>query len=223
MDPFTIFMAVTPLVLSCAQLVMLISSLKVDYTSAPTTLIATLTECKIIHIALFRIQELVYRNEADLSSRLKALPPLREAFDGALTGCRMTLSALNLELDKLIEPKKGMNPMEIGFQAKARLVWQEDVMKQLLDQTRGQMSSLRHLIEIFEGGTQEDMCRLLKENIEDIRKALHRARSIRSLQGVNDDQSSFNQSAAYGLIPSYEGSSAYQRAEDFAADYSLTR
>lgn len=96
-------------------------------------------------------------------------------------------------------------------------------MKQLLDQTRGQVSSLRHLIEIFESERQEDMCRFLKESIEDIRKALHCARSIRSLQGVNDDQSSFNQSAAYGLIPSYEGSSAYQRAEDFAADYSLTK
>ena len=49
-------------------------------------------------------------------------------------------------------------------------------------------------------------------------------------QGVDDDQSSFhfaNQSAAYGLVPSYEAqlarSSAYQRVEKVAADELLTR
>ncbi|MCJ1344801.1 hypothetical protein MMC31_003004, partial [Peltigera leucophlebia] len=54
--------------------------------------------------------------------------------------------------------------------------------------------------------------------------------SIRSYQGIDDDQSSFhfvNQSAAFGLVPSYEAqllqSSAYQRAEKVAADELLTR
>ena len=230
MDPFTISMAVAPLVLSSTKLAMLMSAVRDSYKKAPTTLTATLTECKIIHIALFKIQELVYKNETDLSSRLKVQAPLQEAFDGALTGCRMTLSALNLELDKLVEPKKGTKPMGIGFQAKARLVWKEDIMKQLLDQTRGQMSSLRSLIELLESETQADMFRLLKENIVDIRKILSRAKSIRSCQGVDDDQSSFhfaNQSAAYGLVPSYEAqlaqSPAYQRAEKVAADELLTR
>lgn len=104
----------------------------------------------------------------------------------------MTLAALNLEMNKLVEPKKGKNSMEVGFKAKARLVWKEDIMKQLLYQTRGQMSSLRCLIELLESETQADMLRLLKENIVDIRKILHRAKSIRSSQGVDDDQSSFH-------------------------------
>lgn len=223
-------MAVASLVLSSTKLAMLISAVRDSYQNAPTTLTATLTECKIIHIALFKIQELIYQSESDLSSRLKAQAPLREAFDGALTGCRMTLSVLNFELDKLVEPKKDTNSVEIGFQVKARLVWKEDIMKQLLDQTRGQMSSLRHLIEILESETQTDMLRLLKENILDIRKTLHRAKSIRSSQGIDDDRSSFhfgNQFAAYGLIPSYEAqlvqSSAYQRAETVAADELLAR
>lgn len=65
----------------------------------------------------------------------------------------------------------------------------------------------------------------MKENIVDIRKILHRAKSIRSNQGFDDDQSSFhfdNQSAAYGLAPPYQAqlaqSSSYQRAEKAAAD-----
>lgn len=230
MDPFTISMAVAPLVLSSAKLTMLISAVRDSYISAPTTLTATLTECKIIHITLSKIQGLVYKNESDLSSRLTAQAPLREAFDGALTGCRMTLAALNLELDKLAEPRKSTNPLDIGFKAKARLIWKEDIMKQLLDQTRSQMLSLRCLIELLESETQADMFRLLKQNTADIQKILHRAKSIRSYQGFDDDQSSFNftrQSAAYGLVPSYEAqlaqSSTYQRAQAAAAEELLAR
>ena len=223
-------MAVAPLVMSSAKLTMLISAVRDSYKSAPTTLTATLTECKIIHITLSKIQGLVYKNETDLSSRLTAQAPLREAFDGALTGCRMTLAALNFELDKLAEPKKPTTSIDIGFKAKARLVWKEDIMKQLLDQTRGQMSSLTCLIELLESETQADIFRLLKQNTADIRKILHRAKSIRSYQGVDDDRSSFHlthQSAAYGSVPLYEAqlaqSPAYRRAQTAAAEELLAR
>ena len=92
----------------------------------------------------------------------------------------MTLAVLNLELDKLVEPKKGTQAMEFGFQAKTRLVWKESSMKQLLDHTRGQMTSLQHLIQFLESETQVD-----------IRKIFHYAKSIRSDQGIEDDQSSY--------------------------------
>lgn len=201
MDPFTITMAVAPLVLSSAKLTMLIWVVRDSCKNAPTTLIAILAECKITHITLSRIQGLIYKNERDFPSRLTAQAPLREAFDFALTGCRMALAVLNLELDKLAEPRKPATSMDIGFKAKARLVRKEDIMKQLLDQVRGQMSSLTCLIEFLECETQAGIFRLLKQNTVDIQKILHRAKSIRSCQDVSDDQSSFDfihQSAAYG-------------------------
>lgn len=159
---------------------------------------------------------------------------MREAFDGALTGCRMTLAALNLELDKLVEPKeitqKGAEIMKIGFTVKRKVVWKENIMKQLLDQTRGQMSSLQSLIQLLESETQADVLTLLKQNAADIRRIFHRAKSIRFDQGVDDDQSSFDlahQSLAYELVPSYEAqlsqSSTYQRAQTAAAEELLAR
>lgn len=69
----------------------------------------------------------------------------------------MTVAASNLELDKLVEPKKGTQAMEFGFQAKRRLVWKEASMKQLLDQTQGQMTSLQYLIQFLESETQADI------------------------------------------------------------------
>lgn len=224
-------MAVAPLVLSSAKLTMLICAVKDRYKNAPITLTATLTECKMIHITLSKIQGLVYKNEADLSSRLTAQKPMQEVFDDALTGCRITLAALNLELDKLVKPEKDMRPMEIRFRAKTRLVWNEDIMKQLLDQTRGQMSSLQSLIHLLESETQGDVLKLLKQDTADIRRILHRAKSIRSYQGFDDDQSSFHfthQSfTSFGVNPSYEAqlaqSSTYRRAQTAAAEELLAR
>lgn len=230
MDPFTISMAVAPLILSSAKLTMLISAVKDSYKNAPATLIATSTECKVMHMTLSKMQGLVYKNESDLSSRLTAQKPLREAFDDALTGCRMTLAALNFEMDKLVEPKKGTQPMDFGFRPKARLVWKEAIMKQLLDQSRGQMTSLQYLIQFLESEAQADILKSLQKNLADIRRIFHRAKSIRSDQGLEDDQSSFtftHQSAALGLTPSYEAqlsqSSTYQRAQTAAAEELLAR
>lgn len=54
-------------------------------------------------------------------------------------------------------------------------------MKQLLDQTRGQMSFLACLIELLESATQADIFRLLKQTTANIRKILHRAKSYDTL------------------------------------------
>lgn len=65
----------------------------------------------------------------------------------------MTLDALNREVIKLAEPNRDGGRggrFEMGFRAKARLVWNEDVMKGLLDHTRGQITSLQFLISILE-------------------------------------------------------------------------
>ncbi len=217
-------MAVAPPILSSAKLKMLIRAVKDSYDNAPTTLIATLTECRVIHITLSKIQRLIHKDETGLSSKLTAQEILREAFDGALTGCRMTLAALSLELGKLAQPKKGTKTTELSLQTKARLVWKENIMKQLLDQTRGQMSSLHYLIELLESETQAEILRSMKQNRADIRKVLHQAKSIRSERGIDDDQSPSNfahQSVDYGLVPSYEAQ--YQWAKTAAAEELLAR
>lgn len=160
-----------------------------------------------MHAALIKIQELFNRNEADLSSILTAQEPLREVFNGIMTGCRLTLAALNIELDKLVEPKKGMKLMEIGFQAKARLVWKEDIMIQLRDQTRGQMPSLESPIHLLMD-THADIPRLLKQYTADIRK------------DDNDYQSSIHSAhqpvAGYEMAPPYEMQSAQFPAYQWA-------
>lgn len=202
-------MVVAPLVLSSTKLTIVTRAVKVSYNNAPTTLIAILTECNLIHDTLSKIQELVYWMKADLSSTLKAEKLMREIFDGAFTKCRMTLAALNLELEKLVDPKKGMKPMEIEFQAKPRLVWKEEIMKQLLGQMRGLLLSMQCLLCLLESQAQrEDIAKLMKQNLE-------------TLRNIFGDQSSFQSTdIAYETNPPYpvqlSKPSAYQREESAA-------
>lgn len=92
------------------------------------------------------------------------------------------------------------------------------------------MSSLQSLIQLLESEIQADVLMSLKQNAADVRKVFHRAKSIRSDHGVDDDQSYFHlahQSLVYGLVPSYEAqlfqSSTYQRAQTTAAEELLAR
>lgn len=108
------------------------------------------------HISIGREQSyacLPVQNPGHLSAQLRSQKHLTEAFDKSLSGCRMTLDALNRGVIKLVEPNRDGGRggiFEMGFRAKARLVWNEDVMKGLLDHTRGQITSLQFLISMLE-------------------------------------------------------------------------
>lgn len=155
MDPLTLSMAIAPLILTSARLAILVAVVRDSYRKAPTTLLSTLTECHLMHTALSRIHGLVFRNETELAARLQGQKCLHEAFDKALTGCRITLTALNLEVEKLVEPKQQQGkmkegPMEIKICAKVKLIWKEDAMRHLLEHTRGLTVSLHFIITILE-------------------------------------------------------------------------
>lgn len=163
MDPLTLSMAIAPLILTSARLAILVAVVRDSYTNAPTTLLSTLTECHLMHTALSKIQGLVFRNETELAARLQEQKSLHDAFDKALTGCRITLTALNLEVKKLIEPKQQEGkmkegPIEMRFRAKVKLIWKEDVMRHLLEHTRGLMVSLHFIIALLE--RYNNMCTL---------------------------------------------------------------
>lgn len=89
-------------------------------------------------------------------------------------------------------------------------------MEQVLNQTRGQMSSLQSLIELLESETLADVSKSLGQDAADIRKVFYRAKSIRLDQGVDDDQSCFD--LAHQSFAQLRQSSAYQRAQTATAE-----
>lgn len=156
MDPFTISAAVAPLLISSAKLMILIGTVKDSYKNAPNMLVAMVIESKLMHVALSKIQGLVYKNESQLSAQVRSQPHLQDVFDSALTACRLTLDALRLEIDGLVEPdqqngkSREAENVAIGFRAKVKMLWKEDTMKEILNQTRRLMTSLQNLVSILE-------------------------------------------------------------------------
>ena len=152
MDPLSISLAIAPLLLASAKLTKQISEFVDGYKNAPVTLTSICTECKLIHIALCKIQGLVYESNKVLTARLSSEKSLRDAFDSALTGCRMTVAAVDIETRKIIDSEavSHSGKAEIPFKRKLKYVWKEDLMQSLLDQTRGQMASIQFLVSILQ-------------------------------------------------------------------------
>ena len=79
-----------------------------------------------------------------LASQLDAQGPLAETFDVALTGCTVTFSLLDMELQKLCQQSKEKET----YSAKERikLVWNEDLARSLLDDMRGLQGAVTLLL-----------------------------------------------------------------------------
>lgn len=152
MDPLSISLAIAPLLLASAKLTKQINDFAGSYKNATTTLASICIECRLIHVALCKIQGLVYQSSSVLTARLSSEKSLRDAFDSALTGCRMTVAAVDVEIRKLIDSEavSHSGKPEISFRRKLRYVWKEDLMQNLLDQTRGQMASIQFLISLLQ-------------------------------------------------------------------------
>ena len=79
-----------------------------------------------------------------LSSQLDARGPLAETFDVALTGCTVTFSLLDTELQKLCQQSKGSDTYKA--KDKMKFVWNEDLARSLLDDMRGLQGAVTLLL-----------------------------------------------------------------------------
>ena len=152
MDPLSISLALAPLLLASAKLTKQINKLVEGSKDPPITLTSIFTECKLMNGALSKTQGLVYDSSSVLTARLSSEKSLRDAFESALTGCRMTVAAINVEIRKFIDSEgiNGSKKADIGFEGQLRYVWKEDVMQSLLDQTRGQMAATQVLVSLLQ-------------------------------------------------------------------------
>ena len=151
MDPISLSLAIAPLIFSSAKLLATVGSIRHEYKSAQTTVTSTQTECKLMHIALYEVHRLVHRNRMELAVRLRSQKSLEETFDNVLTGCRITLDALALELDDLLKPIKGRTSGsgDMNHQTKFQYIWKKDAMEELTGQMRNQRDYIQFLVTIL--------------------------------------------------------------------------
>ena len=127
MDPISLSLAIAPLVTSSGKLVAAVGSIRHLYKHAETAVTSTHVECDLMHVALCEVQGLVPKNRTELAVHLRSQQSLQETFNKVLTGCRITLDALKLELDDLLKlPKCKLSRSEdMDFQSKAQYIWKK--------------------------------------------------------------------------------------------------
>ena len=144
MDPITIGTTVASLVTTFTKGAQTCNDLLSKYKQAPQTLASIHTECTTIKLALSHVYWLVNSNTELLASQLDARGPLAETFDVALTGCTVTFSLLDIELQKLCQQSK--DESTYGTKERMKFVWNEGFARSLLDDMRGLQGAVTLLL-----------------------------------------------------------------------------
>ena len=152
MDPVSLTLAIAPLVLSSTKIIAVVRSVKQTYGNAQALVKNIEQECDLICLALHEVQGLVLPNKPGIAIHMKSYKSLEATFDSVLTGCRMTLDALKLEVEGVLKSEKESNvePINMTFKSKGRFVWKEDTMRNLMEQMRNQRDSIHFLITILQ-------------------------------------------------------------------------
>ena len=151
MDPVSLSLAIAPLVLSSATILAGMRSVRHKYKNAQAAVANTETECECMHVALCEVQALVQRNRQELALRSHSQDSVGETFDKVLTGCRITLDALALELEGVLKPGKGPSKSkDMGYRSKAQYVWKKEMMDELMGQLKDQRHHIQFLITVLQ-------------------------------------------------------------------------
>lgn len=148
MDPLSITGTVLSITARCLTTAKALYDLREKYKDAQVIISAIYTESTVISASLSRIQSLVLQDPDALSKQLQFRPELETVFDTALTGCMVVFSVLDDEVQKLTTAgADAVGSAKLGFKAKARYLWNEATMKELLQQIRGQQTAITLLIQ----------------------------------------------------------------------------
>jgi len=149
MDPLSITTSVMSVTTSCVKTTKAIRDLREKYKHAQATLAALCAESTLICASLSQIQSLILGRPDVVKSQLKERPQLVTTFDIAITGCMVVFAVLDDEVQKLAA--HGLQPgQDLGWANKAKYVWKEGFMRDLLQQIRGQQSGLTLLMQAIQ-------------------------------------------------------------------------
>ncbi|PGH13662.1 hypothetical protein AJ79_03510 [Helicocarpus griseus UAMH5409] len=168
MDPLSITASISGLLVACAQVVKIASDVRGKYKTASLTISSIATECVTVTTALSHLQVLVIRRADSFDSNTANM------FECVITGCKLTLSVLDEYIMEL-----SLDHGELTSKNKAKVVWNESEMKELLQQLRGHESSLNLLLTVMQSQSGTETQDLLRQNQVALTKILARARTSR--------------------------------------------
>ncbi|MCJ1353489.1 MAG: hypothetical protein MMC33_003475 [Icmadophila ericetorum] len=160
MDPLSISTGVASLVGCCAGILKSCTDIVARYQDSPRILSSIQTECSTTREALSLVFVLVNKNDPSVASHLETSEPLTQKFDIALTGCTFTLTRLDNELQDILQKKEADD--RLPFRQRAKFLWSEDTLKEVMEELRGQREALNFLVNIVQSHSIAEIIDSLK-------------------------------------------------------------
>jgi hypothetical protein len=145
MEVFSCVATVASLGKICLSTIKSLHNLYEKYHSARRTIAALHVEVAVIGASMQFVNVIFEEHREIIKLRFTKIPELEHTFAAALAGCNLVLSCLDEDLEKILS---SLGPEgSKGRKGKARMLWREDSMKDLLLTLRGQQSAIFSIIQ----------------------------------------------------------------------------
>jgi len=148
MDPLSITASVVGLTATCVQTAKALNALKQKFVKAKLTIGAICTEATVISASLSQLQSSMLRDQEGFGNKVNERPELESALDTALTGCLIVFDVLQDEIRKLSLSSDDATD-QLRMTSKAKYLWNESTMQDLLRQLRGLEAALTLLLQLL--------------------------------------------------------------------------
>lgn len=147
MDPLSLTARVLAITTACLKSANGLGGLREKYKHAQITISALCAEATVISASLSQIQSLVLQNPNAILTQMRSKSNVIAIFDGALTGCSVVFAVLNDEIAALTAE---CQEEDLSWSQRAKITWKDAVMKELLQQLRGQTAAIGLLIQALQ-------------------------------------------------------------------------
>jgi len=145
MDPLSVTVSVATFLANCLITVKALGSLSSKYQHALGTIASIVSDTTVLGAYLAQVQQLLLINAPGLQEQGPSGVEIRRMFDTALTACLITFSCLEEEVRLLTEG--AANGPGVDWKEKAKRIWKEDVMLELLKQIGEQQITIGLLVQ----------------------------------------------------------------------------
>lgn len=146
MDPLSLTASVLAITTACLKSANILNGLREKYKHAQITISALCAEATVISASLSQIQSLILQNPSAIFTQMRSRSDVIATFDVALTGCSVVFAVLNDEIAALVAECQE----DMSWSQRAKIVWKDAIMKDLLQQLRGQSAAIGLLIQALQ-------------------------------------------------------------------------
>ena len=147
-DPLSVAGATSSLVFACTNAALKLNNLIERYKHAETMIVELSSECSAYSLPISKINHHAQRNPQAFKSCMASNPLIENALVASLNSYQRILEVLNKEIEKLDIEDAILDTASRA--SRVRAVWNEALMKMLLDQLREQQLAVSGMINLLQ-------------------------------------------------------------------------